>query len=118
MELQLVATLSGFIRFNGCHIYIVENHQAMTFPKYSNSMPKCQKIRRLHKIENCGLGATYVAGWDMLKKNVQSPKTRTTTNFFEVLVDDEKAILAQLNRIVVLTMMCFFMLRYLKEGYP
>jgi hypothetical protein len=54
----------------------------------------------------------------MLKKNVQGPKIGTTTNFLEVLVDDEEAILAQLNRIVVLTVMWFFMLGYLKEGYP
>jgi len=64
------------------------------------------------------LGATYVVRWDMLKKNVRSPKIVTTTNFLEVFTNDEKATLAQLNRIMVLNMICFFMLGYLKEGYP
>jgi hypothetical protein len=54
----------------------------------------------------------------MLNKNVRSPKIVTTTNFLEVLTNDEKATLAQLNTIMVLNMICFFMLGYLKEGYP
>ncbi len=61
------------------------------------------------------LGATYVARWDMLKKNVWSPKTGTNTNFLVVPTDDETTTLAQLNRIMVLTMMCFLMLRRLRK---
>ncbi len=83
MELQLVATLRGSTKFNGCQIYKIKNHQAMTCPKYANSMLKCQKCGELAtQNRKLGLGAIYVARWDMLKKKMfKAPKLELQQKF-------------------------------------
>jgi len=65
-----------------------------------DTRPKCAKCGSGHKTNNCGLKCSFYFGlghtedkcWKKFAKGLPA-----TTNFLEVLVNDEKATLAELN---------------------
>lgn len=74
----------------------------MKCPKYVNSKPKCQKYGGFHKIENCGLRCSFCNGIGHTKERCWKKNLKirvVVANFLEVLVNDEKTTLAQLNYI-------------------
>jgi hypothetical protein len=87
---------------NRCQLCHSEEYTTLACPKFADTRPKCAKCGGGHKIDNCGLkcyfcfvlGHTEERCW---KKSIKS--LPVTTNFLEVLVDDEEATLVKLNRV-------------------
>jgi hypothetical protein len=62
--------------------------------------PKCAMCRSGHKTNNCGLKCSFYFGLRHTKERCWKKSAKgllTTTNFLEVLVDDEKTTSAELN---------------------
>ncbi len=61
------------------------------------------KCGGLHKIENCGLRCSFYEGLGHVNEHCwekKDPKMRlTTTNYLEMMVDDEEEVQNQLDRI-------------------
>ncbi len=80
---------------NLCQLCNMMGHNASSCLKFFEK-PKCGKCRGGHKMENCGLKCSYCFGlshidercWKKIKKGLP-----TTTNYLEVLVNDEEATL-------------------------
>jgi hypothetical protein len=67
-----------------------------------DTRPKCAKCGSGHKTNNCGLKYSFCFGLGHMEDRCWKKSTKglpTTTNFLEVLVNDEEATLAELNRI-------------------
>jgi hypothetical protein len=65
-----------------------------------DTRPKCAKCGGGHKTDNCGLKCSFCFGLGYTEDKCWKKFTKglfDTTNFLEVLVDDEKATLAELN---------------------
>jgi hypothetical protein len=90
--------------FGGCQICRGSDHKATTCPRLNEARPKCAKCNMPHRIENYGIKCTFCAGLGHLedrcwKKPKDGKPHSGTTNFMEVLLDDEEATLQQLNRL-------------------
>jgi predicted aspartyl protease len=90
--------------FGGCQICKGSDHKATTCPRLNEARPKCGKCNLPHKTENCGIKCNFCAGMGHLedrcwKKPKDGKPHSGTTNFVEVLLDDEEATLQQLNRL-------------------
>ncbi len=80
-----------------CQLCRFEEHTTSTCLKLVDIRPKCAKCRGGHKTDNCGLNGSLCFGLGHTKDRCwrKSPKgLPASTNFFEVLVDDEEAILS------------------------
>ncbi len=119
MENQVVAlnsTLINFVKrnahdpasasssnvFRGCQICRARDHKATTCPRLNEARPKCAKCNMPHRTKNCGIKCTFCVGMghseDRCWKKPKDGKSYSgTTNFVEVLLDDEEATLQQLN---------------------
>jgi hypothetical protein len=87
---------------NRCQLCHSEEHIASTCPKLLDTRPKCAKCEGGHKIDNCGLKYSFCFGLGHMEDRCYKKSAKrlpTTTNFLEVLVDDEKAAFIELNRI-------------------
>jgi len=97
------STFMASTSFNGCHICKAKNYLATKCPKYTTTRPKCLKCGGLHRTKNCGLRRGFCGGLKHTKERCwkkKDPKTSvTTTNYLEVLVDDDKTIENQLDKI-------------------
>jgi hypothetical protein len=82
---------------NHCQLCRLEKHTTSTCPKLVDIRPKCAKCKGGHKTDNCGLKCSLFLGlrhteercWKKFAKGLLA-----TTNFLEVLVNDEEATLA------------------------
>jgi len=90
--------------FGGCQICKGGNHLATTCPRLNEARPKCAKCGMPHRTENCGIKCTFCSGLghfeDRCWKKPKDGKSHYgTTNFLEVLLNDEIATLQQLNKL-------------------
>jgi hypothetical protein len=84
--------------FRGCQICRGGNHMATTCPRLNEARPKCAKCNMPHRTENCGIKCTLCAGLghseDRCWKKPKEGKSHSGgTNFVEVLLNDEEAML-------------------------
>ncbi len=99
----LVSSSSSNV-FGGCQICNGSDHKATACPRHNEARPKFTKCNLPHRTENCGIKCNFCAGlghsedrcWKKPKEGKPHPRT---TNFVEVLLDDEEATLQQLNRL-------------------
>jgi hypothetical protein len=87
---------------NCCQLCRSEKHIASACPKLVHTRPKCDKCGGGQKVDNCGLKCYFCLGLRHVEKKCWKKTTkglRATTNFLEVLVDDEEATLVKLNRV-------------------
>jgi len=87
----------------GCQICKGGDHIATACPRLNEPRPKCAKCGMSHRTENCGVKCSFCAGLGRSKDRCwKKPKDGKvhpgTTNFLEVLLNDEEAILQQLNK--------------------
>jgi hypothetical protein len=73
-----------------------------TCTKLTNTRPKCAKCEGGHKTDNCGLKYSLCFRLKHTEDRCWKKSTKglhATTNFLEVLVDDEKVTLIELNHV-------------------
>ncbi len=90
--------------FGGCQIYKGGDHLATTCPRLNEPRSKCGKCGMPHRTENCGIKCTFCVGLghseDRCWKKPKDGKSHFgTTNFLEVLLNDEEATMQQLNKL-------------------
>jgi len=73
-------------------------------PHIGNLKPKCVKCGLPHKMKNCGVKCGYYSSMGHTKDKCwkwgkDGKITSTSNNYLEVLVNDEEAILEQLNKL-------------------
>jgi hypothetical protein len=75
----------------------------MLCPKHNDMRPKCSKCGGGHRAENCGIRCSFCNGIRHLEDHCWRKKdtkpSNSTTNYLEVLVNDEEATLNELNKI-------------------
>ncbi len=92
------------IVFGGCQICKKGDHLATTCPRLNEARPKCAKCGMPHRTKNCGIKCIFCTGLghseDKCWKKPKDEKSRSkTTNFLEVLLNDEAATLQHLNKL-------------------
>jgi len=90
--------------FERCQIYKRGDHLATTYPRLNEPRPKCAKCGMFHRTENCGIKCSFYSGLGHLKdkcwKKPKDGKSHSrTTNFLEVLLNDEEVTMQQLNKL-------------------
>ncbi len=92
-----------FVNINNCcQLCQSKEHTNSACPKLTDTRPKCAKCGGGHKIDNCGLKCSFCLGLGHTEERCWKKTTKgllATTNFLEVLVDDEEATLAKLNHV-------------------
>ncbi len=88
----------------GCQICKGGDHLATTCPRLNEPRSKCAKCGMPHRTENYGIKCTFCAGLrhseDRCWKKPKDGKSHSgTTNFLEVLLNDEEATMQQLNKL-------------------
>jgi hypothetical protein len=88
--------------FEGCQICKGGNHLTTVCPRLNEPRPKCAKCGMSHRTKNCGIKCLLCLGLGHSKdKCWKKPKDGKshfgTTNFLEVLLNDEEATMQQLN---------------------
>jgi len=99
---------------NRCQLCHLEKHMASTCPKLIDIRPKCAKCGGGHKIKNYSLNHSFCFGQGQTKNRCWKKSTNghtTTTNFLEVLVNDEEGTLSELNNICGKEEHVFFRIR-------
>jgi hypothetical protein len=75
----------------------------MACPKHNDKRPKCGKCGGGHRVENCGIRCSFCNGLrhskDYRWKKKDTKHSNSTTNYLEVLVNDEEATLTKLNKV-------------------
>jgi hypothetical protein len=74
-----------------------------TCPKLNEAWPKCAKCGMSHRTKNCGVKCFFCLGLGHFKDECwKKPKDGKShfgvANFLEVLMNDEKATIQQLNK--------------------
>jgi hypothetical protein len=97
-------TSSSSTAFGGCQICKGGDHLATTCPRLNEARPKCAKCGMPHRTENCGIKCTFCSGLghfeDRCWKKPKDGKSHFgTTNFLEVLLNDEATTLQQVNKL-------------------
>jgi len=97
-------TSSSSTTFGGCQICKGGDHLATTCPRLNEARPKCAKCGMPHRTENCGIKCTFCSrlghSEDRCWKKPKDGKSHFgTSNFLEVLLNDEAATLQQLNKL-------------------
>jgi hypothetical protein len=95
---------SSFTMFGGCQICKRGDHLATTYSKLNEPWPKCAKCDMFHRTKNCGIKCSFCSCLGHSKdKCWKKPKDGNfhsrTTNFLEVLLNDEEATIQQLNKL-------------------
>jgi hypothetical protein len=81
---------------NHCQLCHSKKHTSSTCPKLVDTRPKCAKCRNGRKTNNYGLKCSFCFGLRHIEDRCWKKFAKglfVTTNFLEVLVDDEKATL-------------------------
>ncbi len=97
-------TSSSSSMSTGCQIRKGGDHIATTCPRLNEPRPKCAKCGMPHRTKNCGMKCSFCAGlrhsedrcWKKSKDGKVHPGS---TNFLEVLLNDEEVTLHQLNKL-------------------
>jgi len=87
---------------NHCQFCCSKEHTTSACPKLADTRPKCAKCGGGHKTHNCGLKCSFYFGLGNIEERCWKKFAKglpTTTNFLEVLVDDEEAVMVKLNRV-------------------
>jgi predicted aspartyl protease len=97
-EASSSSTING-----GCQMCKGGNHLSTACPRLNEARPKCVKCGMPHRTENCGIKCNYCTGLghseDRCWKKPKDEKSPSgVANYLEVLVNDEEAILLQLNK--------------------
>ncbi len=74
----------------------------MACPKHNDMQPKCGKCGGGHRVENYGIRCSFCNGMghsDHCWKKKDTKPSNSIANYLEVLVNDEKATLNELNKI-------------------
>jgi hypothetical protein len=87
-----------------CQICKGGDHTAIACPRLNEPQSKCAKCGMPHRTENCGVKCSFCAGlghsedrcWKKLRDEKAHPGS---TNFLEVMLNDEEATLYQLNKL-------------------
>jgi hypothetical protein len=99
-----LVTTSSSSSSDVCQICKGRDHTAVACPRLNEPRAKCAKCGMPHRTENCGVKCSFCAGlghtedrcWKKPKDGRMHPGS---ANFLEVMLDDEKATLHQLNRL-------------------
>jgi hypothetical protein len=94
---------SSSTMFGGCQICKRGDHLATTCPRLNDPRPKCAKCDMPHRTKNCGIKCTFCTclghSEDRCWKKPKDGKFHFgATNFLEVLLNDEKVTMQQLNK--------------------
>jgi hypothetical protein len=79
---------------NRCQLCRSKEHTASACLKLANTRPKCAKCGGGHTTDNCGLKCSFCLGLGHMEERCWKKTAKglpATTNFLEVLVDDEEA---------------------------
>ncbi len=88
----------------GCQICKGGDHTTIACPRLNEPRPKCAKCGMPHRTENCGVKCSFCASlghskdkcWKKPKDGKAHPRS---TNFLEVMLNDEEATLHKLNKL-------------------
>jgi hypothetical protein len=106
---------------NCCQLCRSKEHTTSTCLKLVNTRPKCAKCGSGHKTDNCGLKCSFYFGLRHTKDRCWKKPAKVlfaTTNFLEILVDDEEATLSKLTHICGGDQHIFFGVRIPKRRLP
>jgi predicted aspartyl protease len=95
---------SSSIQFKECQVCKGKDHTATSCPRLNEPQAKCAKCGMLHRTENCGIKCSFYSGLghseDRCWKKSKDGKSHSgAANFLEVLLNDEAAMLQQLNEL-------------------
>ncbi len=94
--------MARFTNFNVCQMCRTLDHVTTDYFKYATSRPNCKKCGGLHKMEIFGSQSIFCNGLGHPKewcwKKIYS-KLGATTNYLEVMINDEEITKIQLNKI-------------------
>jgi len=95
---------SSSTMFGGCQIYKAGDHMGTTCPRLNEPQPKSAKCDMSHRTENCGIKCSFCSSLGHLKdKCWKKPKDGKshfgTTNFLEVLLNNEEATRQHSNKL-------------------
>jgi hypothetical protein len=95
-------TSSSSTVYGGCQICKGGDHLATIYPRLNEPWPKCVKCGMSHRKHNCGVKCSFCShlghSKDRCWKKPKDGKSHFgTPNFLEVLLNDEKATIQQLN---------------------
>ncbi len=96
--------LSSSTMSSRCQICKGGDHIAIACSRLNEPQPKCAKCGMSHRTENCGVKCSFCAGLghseDRCWKKPKDGRSHSgAANFVEVLLNDEEALLEQLNRL-------------------
>jgi len=96
--------LSSSTMSSRCQICKGGDHIATACSRLNEPQPKCAKCGMSHRTENCGVKCSFCAGLghseDRCWKKPKDGRSHSgAANFVEVLLNDEEALLEQLNRL-------------------
>jgi len=97
-------TSSSSSMSTGCQICKGGDHTAIACPRLNEPRPKCAKCGMPHRTENCGVKCSFCAGLGHLddrcwKKPKDGKAHPGSTNFLEVMLNNDEATLHQLNKL-------------------
>jgi len=97
-------TSSSSTMFGGCQICKGGDHIATACPRLNEPQPKCARCGMPHRTENCGMKCSFCSSLghseDRCWKKPKDGKVHPgSTNFLEVLLNNEEANVQQLNRL-------------------
>ncbi len=86
-----------------CQLCQAKDHIVVAYPKHNYMRPKCNQYGGGHRAKNCGIRCSFCNGMGHSKDRCWKKKdikpSNSTANYLEVLVNDEKATLNELNKI-------------------
>jgi len=99
------ASVSSYGSASRCQLCQAEDHIAMAYPKHNDMQPKCSKCGGGHRAKNYGIRCSFCNGMghskDCCWRRKDTKPFNSTTNYIEVLVNDEEATLNEFNKFVV-----------------
>ncbi len=95
---------SSSTMFGGCQICKGGDYLAIAYLRLNEPWPKCAKCGMSHRTENCGIKCSFCLSLGHLedkcwKKPKDGKSHSRVANFLEVLLNDEEAIMQQLNKL-------------------
>jgi len=88
------ASASSYGNTSRCQLCQDDDYFTVACPKHNDMWPKCDKCGGRHKAENCGISYSFCNGLvhseDRYWKNRDMKLYNSTTNYLEVLVNDEE----------------------------
>ncbi len=103
-----------------CQLCSLEEHITFACSKLTDLGPKCAKCGGVHKTKNYGLKCSFCSGMGHTKDQCwkNNGKGPSTAIFLEVMVDDEKVIIIELNCCVEQSTTFSLVSRCIRGGCP